>query len=94
LAKVNINFIGPWRLFLGVRTVTVEINSIDEARDYVENNYGPVYNKKLISKGVKKKQSVWDSSNVLLNGRNIKQLDEPVLKDSDNLDLLPRVAGG
>ncbi len=94
MAKVNINFIGPWRLFLGVRTVTVEINSIDEARAYVETNYGPVYNKKLISKGVKKKQSVWDSSNILLNGRNIRQLDKPELKDGDKLDLLPRVAGG
>jgi len=94
LAKVNINFIGPWRLFLGVRTVTADVNNIDEARDYVETNYGHVYNKKLESRGVKKKQSVWDSSNVLLNGKNIRQLDEPVLKDGDNLDLLPRVAGG
>jgi molybdopterin converting factor small subunit len=94
LAKVNINFIGPWRLFLDVRTVTAEINSIDEARDYVETNYGPIFQKKLQSRGIKKKQSIWDNSNVLLNGRNIRQLDEPALKDGDNLDLLPRVAGG
>jgi molybdopterin converting factor small subunit len=94
LTRVNINFIGPWRLFLGVRTITVEINSIDEARDYVETNYGPIYHKKIESRGIKKKQSVWDSSNVLLNGRNIRQLDEPALKDGDNIDLLPRIAGG
>jgi molybdopterin converting factor small subunit len=94
LARVNINFIGPWRLFLGVRAVTVEVNSIDEARDYVETNYGPVYQKKLESRGIKKKQSVWDNSNVLLNGRNIRQLDEPVLEDGDNLDLLPITGGG
>jgi molybdopterin converting factor small subunit len=94
LARVNINFVGPWRLFLGVRSVTVEANSIDEARDYVETNYGPVFQKKLQSRGIKKKQSIWDNSNVLLNGRNIRQLDETVLKDGDNLDLLPRVAGG
>ena len=77
-----------------MRTVTVEINSIDEARDYVETNYGPVYQKKLESKGIKKKQSVWDNSNVLLNGKNIRQLGEPTLKDGDKLDLLPRAAGG
>jgi molybdopterin converting factor small subunit len=94
LARVNINFIGPWRLFLGVRAVAVEVNSIDEARDYVETNYGPVYQKKLKSRGIKKKQSVWDNSNVLLNGRNIRQLDEPVLEDGDNLDLLPITGGG
>jgi len=77
-----------------VRAVTVEVNSIDEARDYVETNYGPVYQKKLKSRGIKKKQSVWDNSNVLLNGMNIKQLDEPFLKDGDNLYLLPLVGGG
>jgi molybdopterin converting factor small subunit len=94
LARVNINFIGPWRLFLGVRSVTVEIDSIGEARDYVEATYGPVFQKKLKSRGVTKKQSIWDNSNVLLNGRNIRHLDKPVLKDGDNLDLLSRVAGG
>jgi len=94
LARVNINFVGPWRLFLGVRAVTVEVNSIDEARDYVETNYGPVYQKKLKSRGIKKKHSGWDNSNVLFNGMNIRQLDEPVLKDGDNLYLLPLVGGG
>jgi molybdopterin converting factor small subunit len=94
LPAVNINFIGPWRVFLGTRTVTVNINSIDEARDYVETHYGPVYEKKLKSMGVKKKHSIWDHSIFLLNGRNIRQLDEPVLKDDDNLDLMLLVAGG
>jgi molybdopterin converting factor small subunit len=94
LARVNINFIGPWRVFLGVRSVTVEINGIDEARDYVETNYGPVFQKKLESRGIIKKQSIWDNSNILLNGKNISQLDKPVLKDGDNLDLLSKVAGG
>lgn len=94
MARVNINFVGPWRLFLGVRAVTVEVNSIDEARDYVETNYGPVYQKKLKSRGIKKKQSVWDNSNVLLDGMNIRQLDELFLKDGDNFYLLPLVGGG
>ena len=94
MARVNINFIGPWRIFLGVRSVTVEIDSIDEARTYVETTYGHVFQKKLKSRGVTKKQSIWDNSNVLLNGRNIRHLDKPVLKDGDNLDLLSRVAGG
>ncbi len=94
MAKVNINFIGAWKLFLGVRSITVEVNSIDEARDYVETNYSPVYQKKVKSRDIRKKQSVWDASNILLNGKNLKQLSEPVLKDGDNLDLVPLVAGG
>ena len=94
MAKININFIGPWRVFLGVRSVTVEVASIDEARNYVEANYGPIFHKKIKSRGINRKQSVWDNSNVLLNGKNIRQLDNPVLKDGDSLDLLSRVAGG
>ncbi|MCX6010477.1 MAG: hypothetical protein NTW48_10750, partial [Chloroflexi bacterium] len=88
MARVNINFIGPWRIFLGVRSATVEVNSIDEARDYVEATYGPVFQKKLKSRGVTKKQSVWDNSNILMNVNNIRQLDKPVLKDGYKLDLL------
>jgi len=94
VARVTINFIGPWRLVLGVRTATAEVTTIDEARAYVETHYGPVYQKKLKSRGITKKQTIWDNSTVLLNGRNIQQLDELVLKDGDTLDLLLIVAGG
>jgi len=94
LARININFVGLWRSFLGERSITVEVSSIDEARDYVEANYGPIFQRNLKSRGVNKKQSIWDNSNVLLNGKNISQLDTPILKDGDKIDLLPKVAGG
>jgi molybdopterin converting factor small subunit len=94
LAKIHINFIGPLRVFLGAQTVTVDIHSIDEARDYVESHYGLLYEKKLKSMGVNKKQSIWDNSVFLLNGKNIGQVDEIVLKDGDKLDLMLLVAGG
>jgi len=94
LAKVTINFIGPWRLFLGVGTVTIEANNIEEARVYIETTYGPVYQKTLKARGIHVKQSVWENSNVRLNRKAIRQIDEPVLKDGDNLDLLPKIAGG
>lgn len=94
MAKVNINFIGPWRIFLGAQTVTVNVNSIDEARDYVETHFGPVYEKKLKSMGANKKQSIWDNSNILLNGTNVKTLNAVTFKDGDKLDLVPKVAGG
>jgi molybdopterin converting factor small subunit len=89
LARININFIGLWRVFLGVPFVTVEVASLDEARNYVETNYGPIFQEKF-----KSRQSIWDNSNVLLNGKNISQLDKPILKDGDKLDLLSKVAGG
>ena len=79
---------------MGVRAITAEVNNIAEARTYIEAQYGPVYQEKLKSRGSKGMPSIWDSSNILLNGRNIKQLDGPVLKDGDSLDLLLVVAGG
>ena len=94
MPAININFIGPWRTLLGTRTVAVNVESIDEARDYVETKFGPVFEKKIKSIGVGKKKSIWDNSNILLNGTNIKLLNKINFKDGDKLDLLPRVAGG
>ncbi|RIE11911.1 ubiquitin family protein [Candidatus Cryosericum odellii] len=94
MPAININFIGSWRIFLGARTVIVNVDSIDDVRVYVETNFGPVFEKKIKSIGAGKKQSIWDNSNVLLNGTNIKLLNRIDLKDGDKLDLLPRVAGG
>jgi len=94
MAKININFIGPLKVFLGAQTVAVDVEDIDEARNYVETHYGPAYEKKLRSMGVHKKQSIWDNSVFLLNGKNVRQLDSLVLKDGDKLDLMLLVAGG
>jgi molybdopterin converting factor small subunit len=94
LAKVHINFIGPLRIFFGAQAVTVDVNSIDEAKEYVETHYGRFYEKKLKSMGINRKQSIWDNSVFLLNGKNIRKLETPALKDGDRLDLMLLVAGG
>ena len=94
MAKVTIIFMGPWRLFLEERSITIDINSIDEVRDYIEDKYGPVYNEKLKARGINRMQSIWDNSNILLNGRNVKQSNDTVLKDGDTLHLISIVAGG
>ncbi|HWU36407.1 MAG TPA: MoaD/ThiS family protein [Candidatus Acidoferrum sp.] len=94
MATVTINFVGGWRTFLGVRTVTIEVSTLAEARDFVEKNYGPVYHQKLAFRGMQKKQSVWESSNIMLNGRSLKKAGEPIVQDGDRIDLIPIVAGG
>ena len=94
MARININFVSLWRVLLGERSIIVEVASIDEARNYIETKYGQVFQKKFESTGGSQKQSIWDNSNVLLNGKNISQLDTPILKDGDKIDLLPKVAGG
>jgi molybdopterin converting factor small subunit len=94
LARIDINFIGPWRIFLGVRSVMIEASTIDEARDYIEKNFSPILQEKLRATGINRVESIWDNSNILLNGKNISQLENPVLKDGDKLDILSKVAGG
>jgi molybdopterin converting factor small subunit len=91
---ITINFIGPLRIIAGVRSVSVNVNHIDEAREYVVQNYGVPYEKKLKSTGGRKKSSIWDDSHVLLNGQNIQGLNAVSLKDGDRLDLLSKIAGG
>lgn len=94
MARININFVGLWRVFLGVKTVTVEVNTINEARDFVEARYGPIFQKRFQASGTNNVQTIWEQSNIMLNGKNISQLDNPVLKDGDELLLLSKVAGG
>jgi molybdopterin converting factor small subunit len=94
LPEIKINFIGAWRSLVGARTVVVNVENIGEARDYVENNFGPVFEKKIKALKVGKKESIWDNSNILLNGTNIKLLNTINFKDGDKIDLLPRIGGG
>ena len=94
MADIQINFVGAWRFFLGVRTVRADVDTMDEARDYIEKTYRPVFEKKLQSMGVNEKQSVWDNSSILLNGRTAETLHGKVFQDGDALDLLPLIAGG
>ena len=94
MPEIKINFIGAWRSLVGARTVVVNVENIGEARDYVENNIGPVFEKKIKALKVGKKESIWDNSNILLNGTNIKLLNTINFKDGDKIDLLPRIGGG
>jgi len=94
LSHITINFIGQWRLSLGERDVSVEAESLKEIRDYIEDRFGPGFQGKLRSQGIRENISIWENSNILLNGKNINKLNSPVLKDGDVIELLPRMAGG
>jgi molybdopterin converting factor small subunit len=94
MAMVHISFLGPLRLFLGEPSTTVEAACVTELREAIEKKYGPVFQKKLQSMGVKKNQSLWDNSLFLLNGRSLKKEEDVALKEGDKLDLGLAVAGG
>ena len=94
MASITINFIGQWRLYVGERIIELEANNINEVKDYIEDRFGLVFQEKLRAKGIKGNSSIWENSNILLNGKNIKKFKKQVLKDGDVIELLPKIAGG
>jgi len=94
LAKVHIQFVGAWRLFLGTKEISIDASDIHAVRDYIETHYRPVFARKLQSMGVKKKESVWENSNILINGKTVSDFPQMVFKDGDRVDLIPLIAGG
>jgi hypothetical protein len=94
MAQVTINILGPLRLFLGESSRVLTLERVAEARQYIETHYGPVFQNRLKTLGVKKGPSLWDNSLFLLNGRSLGKDEDPLLNDGDRLDLGLTVAGG
>ena len=94
MASITINFIGQWRLYVGERIIELEANNINEVKDYIEGHFDPVFQEKFRFKVIKGDSSIWENSNILLNGKNIKKFKKQVLKDGDVIELLPKIAGG
>jgi len=94
MAAVNIRFVGPWRLYLGVERFTLQADTVEDALDQVEAAYGPRYHERLLKGGIAEKRRIAGDSNVLVNRVHIRQLADHSLKDGDNLDIIPRFVGG
>lgn len=94
MAEVNIRFVGPWRLYLGVERVTLQAATVEEAIEQVEAAYGHGYHKRLLKSGITEKRKIADESNILLNRVHIRQLTDHSLKDGDSLSIIPRFVGG
>jgi molybdopterin converting factor small subunit len=94
MALINIRFVGPWRMYLGIERFTLKAATVEDALEQVEVEYGPKYHQRLIKGGLKVKRRISDDSNILLNRIHIRQLSDHTLKDGDSLDIIPRFVGG
>ena len=94
MATVNIRFVGPWRLYLGVERVTLQAATVEDAMEQVEAAYGHGYHARLLKSGITEKRKIADESNILLNRVHIRQLTDHSLKDGDSLSIIPRFVGG
>lgn len=94
MASVNVRFVGPWRMYLGTEFTTLTADTVEEAIEQVEANYGHKFHERLMKGGISEKRRIADDSNILLNRIHIRQLADHSLKDGDRLDFIPRFVGG
>jgi len=94
MAEVNLRFVGPWRLYLGIERFTLRADTVEDAIGQVEAAYGPRYHERLLRGGIAEKRTIAGDSNILVNRVHIRQLADHSLKDGDSLDIIPRFVGG
>ena len=94
MATVNVRFVGPWRMYLGVEYTTLIAGTVDDAIEQVEAAYGYKFHERLMRSGISEKRRICDDSNILLNRVHIRQITDRSLKDGDKLDIIPRFVGG
>lgn len=94
MATVNVRFVGPWRMYLGVEYTSLIAGTVDDAIEQIEAAYGHKFHERLMRSGISEKRRICDDSNILLNRVHIRQITERSLKDGDKLDIIPRFVGG
>jgi molybdopterin converting factor small subunit len=94
MATVNVRFVGPWRLYMGVERFTLKAETIEDAVEQMETTYGPKYHERLLRGGIKEKHTISGDSNILVNRVHIRQITDHCLRDGDNIDIIPRFVGG
>jgi molybdopterin converting factor small subunit len=94
MPSVNVRFIGPWRLYLGIEHLSLEATTIQDVIEQIDLTYNPKYHETLRKKGITRQRRISDDSNIFLNRTNIRQLADYILKEGDNIDIIPRFAGG
>ena len=94
MALVNVRFVGPWRMYLGVENTTIIAGTVDDAIEQVEATYGHKFHERLLKSGISEKRRICDDSNILLNRVHIRQITDRSLKEGDRLDFIPRFVGG
>jgi hypothetical protein len=93
MAAVTVNFNGIWKVYLGDKSPLCAAN-LDDAMLEIERTFGPKFKEKWEGMGMKGEGGILQYSSLLLNGKNVKNLNERNLKDGDVLDVLLPVFGG
>ena len=91
---ITVQFYTLWRQYLGVEKVSIEAESLEDALNQVDAQYGSVLKEKLQARGAKVEGRIQDFSLVLLNNTSLRNLKENTLREGDALRIFPPVMGG
>jgi len=94
MASITVKFYSLWRQYLGVDSVTLQADNLDEALAQVEERFGPRLREQLRADGVQVDGKIQDYSLILLNGTSLRNLKQTSLKEGDTLQIFPPAMGG
>lgn len=94
MASVTIKFYSLWRQYLGIDSITIDADNLEQALAQVEEKFGQRLRERLMANGIQVDGQIQDYSLVLLNGASLRNLKQTNLKDGDQLQIFPPATGG
>jgi molybdopterin converting factor small subunit len=89
MALVTVRFYSILRRVFGVDTLRLEAADVEELIAYLEREFGPLLKRELRINARMRDQCLF-----LLNGINVRNLKDKVLRDGDILHVFIAAAGG
>lgn len=94
MASVTIKFYSLWRQYLGIDSITIDADNLEQALAQVEEKFGQKLREQLMANGIQVDGRIHEYSLVLLNGASLRNLKQTNLKDGDQLQIFPPATGG
>jgi len=94
MTLVTVQFYSLWRLCLGLDRLSLEADNVEKALAEIEERFGARLREQLQSRRIQVDGKIQDYSIVLVNGINLRNLEQTELKEGDILHILPLGAGG
>lgn len=94
MAVITVRFYSLWRQYLGVNSVSLEADNIEDALAKIEDEFGAQLREQLKIDGMQANGKLQDYSLILLNGTSLRNLRQKDLKDGDVLQIFPPASGG
>ncbi len=93
MASITVRFYSLWRAYLGIDSVTLQADNLDEALAQVEERFGPRLRGQLKADGVQVDGKIQDYSLILLDGTSLRNLKQTNLREGDTLQIFPPATG-